>query len=428
MVASKKNEPIIEVKHLSKKYDIGVDKAYKTLSGSLTSFVKNPLKTLKDSYRTNNIFWALKDVNFEVESGEVLGVIGRNGAGKSTLLKVLSRITYPTEGEVRMRGRVGSLLEVGTGFHPELSGRENIYFNGAILGMKKKEIDEKFDEIVKFSGVEKFLDTPVKRYSSGMNVRLAFSVAANLDPEILVVDEVLAVGDAAFQKKCLGKMSEVAEGGRTVLFVSHNMNAVEKMCTRCMVLDKGSLIYNSDDVHSSVQNYLCDSNSGVKKSEWINKGNELENIWFTPTKVYFVDENGSKVSGSVGSNTDIWIVIEANVSELDNSLTVGYSIFNEEDVLLYWSLQTDQKEDLWPEISKGENILTSKIPKRFLNEGLYRFEILASLHYVRWICQAGVDAPTVYLEIKGDLSDSPYWISRRPGVVAPEINWTKRIL
>ncbi len=205
MTASKKEKPIIEVNHLSKQYDIGVDTMYKTLSESVTSAVRRPIKTLKDFRRQNETFWALKDVNFEVERGDVLGIIGRNGAGKSTLLKILSRITSPTEGDVIMRGRVGSLLEVGTDFHPELSGRENIYFNGSILGMKKREIDEKFEEIVKFSGVEKFLDTPVKRYSSGMQVRLAFSVAANLDPEILVVDEVLAVGDAAFPEEMLGK-------------------------------------------------------------------------------------------------------------------------------------------------------------------------------------------------------------------------------
>ena len=209
---SRKEEPIIQVKHISKHYNIGIDKTYKTLSGSITDAVRSPVQTLKGIGKQHDSFWALKDINFEVNRGEVLGIIGRNGAGKSTLLKILSRITSPTEGEIHLRGRVGSLLEVGTGFHPELTGRENIYFNGAILGMKKREIDDKFDEIVKFSGVEKFLDTPVKRYSSGMQVRLAFSVAANLDPEILVVDEVLAVGDARFQKKCLGKM-----GGRCCL-------------------------------------------------------------------------------------------------------------------------------------------------------------------------------------------------------------------
>jgi lipopolysaccharide transport system ATP-binding protein len=198
--------PMIKVEHLSKQYTIGVDSTYKTLQDSITGAIKSPLSLFKRSNNDNNTFWALKDVSFDIEEGEVVGIIGRNGAGKSTLLKILSRITEPTEGRITMRGRVASLLEVGTGFHPELTGRENVYLNGSILGMKKREIDTKFDEIVKFAEIEKFLDTPVKRYSSGMYVRLAFAVAAHLEPEILIIDEVLAVGDADFQKKCLGKI------------------------------------------------------------------------------------------------------------------------------------------------------------------------------------------------------------------------------
>jgi len=197
---------MIQVEHLSKQYQIGVDRTYKTLQDSITGAIKSPLSLFKRTNNDNSTFWALKDVSFNIEEGEVVGIIGRNGAGKSTLLKILSRITEPTEGKITMHGRVASLLEVGTGFHPELTGRENIYLNGSILGMKKREIDTKFDEIVKFAEIEKFLDTPVKRYSSGMYVRLAFAVAAHLEPEILLVDEVLAVGDAGFQKKCLGKM------------------------------------------------------------------------------------------------------------------------------------------------------------------------------------------------------------------------------
>jgi ABC-type polysaccharide/polyol phosphate transport system ATPase subunit len=261
MIAGKrKKEPIIQVKNISKQYNIGMDRTYKTLSGSITDAVQSPIQTLKRIAKNYESFWVLKDINFEVERGEVIGIIGRNGAGKSTLLKILSRITSPTEGEIRLRGRVGSLLEVGTGFHPELTGRENIYFNGAILGMKRREIEEKFDEIVKFSGVEKFLDTPVKRYSSGMQIRLAFSVAANLDPEILVVDEVLAVGDAQFQKKCLGKMGEVAKEGRTVLFVSHNMGAMRNLCKKGILLE-GSRINLIGDIDEVVEHYLVMNNS-----------------------------------------------------------------------------------------------------------------------------------------------------------------------
>lgn len=241
MTASKKENPIIEVKHLSKQYKIGTDTTYKTLSETIMDTLRSPIKSLKNYNKQNEIFWALKDINFEVNRGEIVGIIGKNGAGKSTLLKVLSRITYPTEGEIKLRGRVGSLLEVGTGFHPELTGRENVYLNGAILGMRKREIDEKFNDIVKFSEVEQFLDTPVKRYSSGMYVRLAFAVAAHMDPEILIVDEVLAVGDIQFQQKCLSKMKEVTSSGRTVLFVSHNMNAIRKLCTKVILLEKGNV-------------------------------------------------------------------------------------------------------------------------------------------------------------------------------------------
>jgi len=235
-------ETVIKVENIGKKYKIGEKEKYLALRDIIVNMLKLPYKlitgkiSLKKSY-----IWALKDVSFEVKKGEVIGIIGRNGAGKSTLLKILSRITEPSTGQITLNGRVSSLLEVGTGFHPELTGRENIYLNGAILGMTKKEIKRKFNDIVEFSGIEQFLDTPVKRYSSGMYVRLAFSVAAHLEPEILLVDEVLAVGDAEFQKKCLGKMKDVAEGGRTVLFVSHNMGAVRNLCERCILLENNTI-------------------------------------------------------------------------------------------------------------------------------------------------------------------------------------------
>lgn len=236
----------IRVERLSKKYRLGRRQSgskYRTLSESLLEWANAPWRRLsrKDHRHPENIVWALKDVSFDVQQGEVMGIIGHNGAGKSTLLKILSRITEPTEGSVDLYGRVGSLLEVGTGFHPELTGRENIYLNGAILGMKRAEIERKFDEIVSFAEVERFIDTPVKHYSSGMYLRLAFAVAAHLEPDILLVDEVLAVGDAQFQKKCLGKMGQVAQQGRTVLFVSHNLAAISSMCKTVLVLESGRL-------------------------------------------------------------------------------------------------------------------------------------------------------------------------------------------
>ena len=241
--------PIIEIKDLSKRYDITHQRGgYVALRDVIAGVFKNPFKFLKHKTKiilgreTKEEFWALKDINFTVHKGEAIGIIGANGAGKSTLLKILSKITPPTTGEVILRGRVASLLEVGTGFHPELTGRENIFLNGAILGMSSKEMAKKFDDIVKFSGVEKFLDTPVKRYSSWMYVRLAFSVAAHMEPDILIVDEVLAVGDAEFQKKCLGKMDEVAQTeGRTVLFVSHNMSAIQSLCQKTILLENGKI-------------------------------------------------------------------------------------------------------------------------------------------------------------------------------------------
>ena len=249
-------EPIIEVNGISKRYRIGAKMPYYSLRDVLMEIIKSPQKLIKTS--SNSVaeqFWALKDVAFSVPRGQVVGVIGRNGAGKSTLLKILSRITPPTSGEVRLRGKVASLLEIGTGFNPELTGRENIYLNGAILGMTQKEIKQKFHDILSFAEIDKFIDTPVKFYSSGMYVRLAFAVAANLEAEILIIDEVLAVGDTSFQKKCLAKMGEVAQGGRTVIFVSHNIAAIEAMTDRCLVLSGGKLVLDADS-HQAIDYYL----------------------------------------------------------------------------------------------------------------------------------------------------------------------------
>lgn len=249
----------VRVENLSKRYRIGLkEEQHDTLAGAAMSWLMSPLSNFSRLQRlskfdeeegTEDVIWAVKDVSFEVEQGEVLGIIGRNGAGKSTLLKILSRITEPTSGRAIIHGRVASLLEVGTGFHPELTGRENIYLNGTVLGMSKPEIDHKFDEIVDFSGVEKFIDTPVKRYSSGMRVRLAFAVAAHLDPEILLIDEVLSVGDAAFQKKCLGKMHDITQQGRTVLFVSHVMASIKSLCSRVLLMENGRLALEGDSDH-----------------------------------------------------------------------------------------------------------------------------------------------------------------------------------
>ncbi len=262
-------KPIIAVKNLSKKYRIIKTERYSTLRDVISRSLKKPFQMMRNkSPGPSRVdFWALKNISLNVEQGEVVGIIGRNGAGKTTLLKILSRITPPTQGEIHLRGRVGSLLEVGTGFHSELTGRENIYFNGSILGMKKREIGKKFDEIVDFSGVEEFLDVPVKRFSSGMIVRLAFSVAAFLEPELLLVDEVLAVGDAEFQKKCLGKMKDVSKSGRTILFVSHNMSAIRSLCNRTILLAQGEKALEADS-ETVISQYLNQNlQEGAKVSE-----------------------------------------------------------------------------------------------------------------------------------------------------------------
>jgi lipopolysaccharide transport system ATP-binding protein len=367
--------------------------------------------------------WALRDVSFEIRRGEAVGIIGRNGAGKSTLLKILSRITEPSAGRVTLRGRVASLLEVGTGFHPELTGRENIYLNGAILGMTRAEIRRKFDEIVAFAEVEKYLDTPVKRYSSGMYVRLAFAVAAHLEPEILVVDEVLAVGDAAFQKKCLGKMSDVAGEGRTVLFVSHNMNAVEQLCATGLLLDEGALV-QSGQIRNVIQQYLFGHSQNRLSTDWFPMNGNLHNRWFSPTRLFLCDASGKPVANPISNDSDCWIQIEGVIDEIHPLLTIGYAIYTENGLTLYWSYQTDTSESDWPQLSTGKCVLRSKLPTRLLNEGQYLIELIGSLHFVQWLFAPRVNSPSIRLIIQGGLSDSPYWMVKREGLLAPVLKWT----
>jgi lipopolysaccharide transport system ATP-binding protein len=371
-------------------------------------------------------FWALSDVSFRVEEGERVGIVGSNGAGKSTLLKILSRITRPTTGQARIRGRAASLLEVGTGFHQELTGRENIYLNGAILGMTRSEIRGKFDAIVDFSGVERFLDTPLKRYSSGMYVRLAFAVAAHLESEILLVDEVLAVGDAEFQKKCLGKMGEMGKEGRTVLFVSHNMNAIEQLCSRCLLLGKGRLVLDERDIRKVIKEYLFGAGGAESASAWVNAGGEFGNPWFTPRSVSVTDSLGAPLAVPVRNDAEMWVEIRGEVHRSDPALTLGYAVYAEEGILLYWSYHTDAPEAGWPRLTEGDWVLRGRIPARLLNEGAYRIELMGSLHYRQWLFEPGVKAPAVTLVVKGGLSDSPYWTARRPGLVAPVIEWSAR--
>ena len=424
--------PVIVVENLSKKYIIGHQKQerYTALRDVLANGAKHFARKLCHPFDaptndpTHEEFWALKDVSFDIQQGDRLGIIGRNGAGKSTLLKILSRITEPTSGRVSIKGRVASLLEVGTGFHPELTGRENIFLNGAILGMSKAEIKKKFDEIVAFAEVERFLDTPVKRYSSGMHVRLAFAVAAHLEPEILIVDEVLAVGDAQFQKKCLGRMETVGKEGRTVLFVSHNMNAVQILCTSALRLDSGRMVEHGDDVRKIVKGYLHADDDNKRSIEWVAQNDSWGSQWFAPRRFALTDSMGQALASPVSNDADIWVWIEGNISALDPALQIGYAIYNEEGHLLYWTCHTDAEKSRWPIPVSGHNVFKSKLPCRLLNEGSYRIELLAALYCREWLIQPGVNAPGISMDIQGGLSESPYWMVRRPGMLAPLVEWS----
>ena len=331
-------KPVISVEHLTKKYDLGVI-GTGTISRDLNRWWARVRKQpdpytrigQKDAFeRIGETILALDDVSFTVQQGEALGIIGRNGAGKSTLLKILSRVTAPTSGVVKVKGRIGSLLEVGTGFHPELTGRENVYLNGAILGMRKAEVTRKFDEILDFAGVEKFIDTPVKRYSSGMYVRLAFAVAAHLDPEILIVDEVLAVGDAEFQKKCLGKMSDVAGEGRTVLFVSHNMAAIQQLCEKTLVLKSGE-ISCQDSTREAINHYLF-----FKKDNSKSQGSPIAvNIQrnFSLEKIRFRNFQNMEIPAAI-SGDELFIDLYFNSKEIIQNLYISIGINSKEGTRL----------------------------------------------------------------------------------------------
>lgn len=327
----------LKISNVSKRYRLGLkEKQADTLAGQIGNLLKSPwdnLKRLRELSRfgidDESVFWALKNVSFEVKEAEVLGIIGKNGAGKSTLLKILSQITEPTFGKIEIHGRVASLLEVGTGFHPELSGRENIYMNGTILGMTRREIDSKLDEIIDFSGVEKFIDTPVKFYSSGMKVRLGFSVAAHLDPEILIIDEVLAVGDYEFQAKCLGKMERVSQDGRTVLFVSHNLEAVKSLCSRALVLNQGVVAFDGK-VKSAVQNYLGSNNSNKSSSIdlSLHPDKRIKEIGLLSVRITVDGEESNEIYS--GQELKVILSYKVETEHLGFPMDIGFGLFDQE--------------------------------------------------------------------------------------------------
>lgn len=368
------NKSIIEIKNIGKKYNITHQRGgYVALRDVLAGILKNPFKFAKHKAKqiaginTKEEFWALRGVDLEIEKGDIVGIIGHNGAGKSTLLKILTGITPPTEGEIIMRGRVASLLEVGTGFHPELTGRENIFLNGAILGMTKKEIVRKFDEIVAFSGVEKFLDTPVKYYSSGMYVRLAFSVAAHMEPDILLVDEVLAVGDAEFQKKCLGKMEEVTQGeGRTILLVSHNMGAIQQICKKVIYLKNGR-VEAVGETATIIDQYLGGSRAQAETTFTAKEGANAQ-----LTKVSILDKVDMP-SSRIPITEPFKITVEFNVNKELPNLVPSIYFYSQGDLLMV-SSETDST-GTYTSYAPGKYTTTVSIPPFLFNVGSYTFGI-----------------------------------------------------
>ncbi len=429
------SEIAIKAEHISKCYRLGLkEDLHDTFGVSVWNFLKSPLRNFQkyrslynfDDMQTSqdnsssDVLWALKDVSFEVKVGEVVGIIGFNGAGKSTLLKILSRITPPTTGKAFIRGKVCSLLEVGTGFHPDLTGRENVYLNGTILGMRKKEIDGKFDEIVDFSGVEKFLDTPVKRYSSGMRVRLAFAVAAHLDPEILLIDEVLAVGDAKFQKKCLNKMQDVSQQGRTVLFVSHNMPSISRLCPRTILLSTGGVMADGP-THEILDVYLQHEKSSKAERVWQDldsaPGDDVVRL-----RAMRVKTHDGQVTDNVDINQPVGIEMEYEILKPRDMLLIYFQVVNEEDIVLFQSFETDTLTQIGP-FKPGWYVSTAWIPGNFLGEGVLFVSPRIKSHWAEsHVHERKVVGFQVSSSLESDYFSANFY-PKRYGVVRPLLKW-----
>ena len=409
----------ISVRNLGKKYRIGEKQAsYNTFRDAVTNAGASIVKRLKvgDQPGQDSI-WALKDISFDVKRGDVLGVVGRNGAGKSTLLKILSRITEPTEGRAEIYGRVGSLLEVGTGFHPELSGKENIYLSGAILGMRKYEIDNKMDDIIKFSEVQKFLDTPLKHYSSGMQMRLAFSVAAHLDPEILLIDEVLAVGDIAFQKKCLGKMSEISKEGRTILFISHNMDAVLNLCNKGILIENGR-IKTTGDIRDTINDYLKINTGLIGEALFSDKSQE--NYRELKFKAVRILDNNAKITPIVDMNEIYTIEIEYEITQPIRSAQIALELYNSAGVCIFSSTDLDNEpENLRNVRNPGRYKTRCSVSSNYLRPGVYFIDISSSIPGVKVlnIYQNAISFEITGLNVENKLSQG------RRGIITPVFSW-----
>ena len=362
--------------------------------------------------------WALRDITFDVPEGSALGIVGRNGAGKSTLLKLLARITEPTTGYADVAGRVGALLEVGTGFSAELTGRENVYLNGTLLGMSRNEVRRRFDEIVAFAGVEEHIDTPVKWYSTGMYIRLGFAVAAHLEPELLVVDEVLSVGDTEFQKRCLARMGIAANEGRTVLLVSHNMQAVRRICREGILLERGQLV-SQGDIDSVIRDYLASvESSDLGRRRWDDPaerpGDELCRI----VEVRVTGED-DKPSTSFFSSRPIGVTIEFDLASVDQAFVIGFDLATVDGVPVFRAFQTDVSVEAMPTLRPGRNAIRCTIPPGLLNSGRYVVNLRALLHWTRFIVS---DNGTLYFDVVADHTDLRD-NQGRPGVVAPILPW-----
>ena len=418
--------PVIKVENLSKLYRLGevgtgslahdINRWWHLIWGKEDPYSQVGRINDRTKKAESDYTWALKDINFEVKQGEVLGIIGRNGAGKSTLLKILSRVTAPTNGMVKVRGRIAALLEVGTGFHPDLTGRENLYLNGAILGMRKKEIDGKLDEIVDFSGCAAYLDTPVKRYSSGMQVRLAFAVAAHLEPEILIVDEVLAVGDAEFQKKCLGKMQDVAGHGRTILFVSHNMVAVQSLCSRAISLEQGA-IQATGPVRHVVSSYLRQGGGTVSDRSWPNRDSAPGNEHVRLARIR-IHAATPEEKDQITMQDPVRLSVTYVRLKAGRRVHLTFHLINEDEVVVLTTSPGD-----CPSVP-GDYKVGCTLPGNLLNSGEYRFRLLIVEDGTRVV---RVEESIASFSVTDTRERSRGWMGREPSAVQLPIEWSSQV-
>jgi lipopolysaccharide transport system ATP-binding protein len=423
------NDTVIRVVDLGKQYRIGCKQAcYKTLGETLGQTLTAPLRKLRSAFQNSNghpesRIWAVKDLSLEIKRGEVLGIIGRNGAGKSTLLKILSRITEPTQGYADVHGSVSSLLEVGIGFHQELSGRENIYLNGAILGMKRTEIARNFDEIVAFAEIDKFIDTPVKRYSSGMYLRLAFAVAAHLQSEILIVDEVLAVGDAQFQKKCLGKMNEIRSGGRTILFVSHNLAAIQSLCSRALWVQDGRAIEDGQP-GAVVADYLKTATTFVGDKVWDDPSKAPGGDEVRLRSIRLIPEGDTTVELM---NTGTPLVIEIQYWSLrpGTKLNINIALYNQEEICVFSSNSASEQTWQRKPVPSGLFRTHCHIPGNMLNDGGYRVSLLVIKDSATVVHR---ENDALVFQIQDNVEDRNGWYGKWTGVIRPKLYWSTELL